>query len=99
MAIYEYRCDTHGMFEISRPMGTAPASTPCEICGAHAARVMSAPMVLGSTRSAWSDAIERAEQSRHEPLVVSSVPAAGARNRIRTAPMTPALRGLPRPSH
>jgi hypothetical protein len=54
-------------------------------------------MVIGSRRGAWSAAIERAERSRHEPEVVSSVPSAGARPRIRTAPMTPQLARLPRP--
>jgi putative FmdB family regulatory protein len=97
VAIYDFHCDRHGAFEVHRPIGQAPAAHPCPDCGAPARRVVSAPMVVGSRRGAWSAAIERAERSRHEPEVVSSVPSAGARPRIRTAPMTPQLARLPRP--
>ena len=97
MALYEYRCERDGLFEISQPIGAAPASTPCPVCGAASSRVISAPMVVSRSRSAWSAAIERAERSRYEPEVVTSVPSAGARNRIKTIPLTPQLRGLPRP--
>ena len=54
-------------------------------------------MVLGSSRCAWSAAIERAERSRHEPEVVSSLPTAGARKATKVLPLTPTLRRLPRP--
>ena len=97
MAIYEYRCEEHGAFDVSRPLGTAPASVACPACGVDAARVVSMPMVLSAKRTAWSAAIERAEKSRHEPEVVSAPPRAGGRSRIKTAPMTPALQRLPRP--
>lgn len=97
MALYEYRCETDGNFDIQRPLGTAPESVACAVCGAASRRVISAPMVLTSNRSAWSAAIAHAEKSRHEPEVVSSLPSAGPGRRITTAQMTPALRSLPRP--
>jgi len=97
VATYEYRCEEHGVFDASRPLGTAPASLECPACGVLAGRVISMPMVLSSSRSAWSAAIERAEKSRHEPEVVSSLPSSGARGRRVMAPMTPALQRLPRP--
>ncbi|MFM9959592.1 MAG: FmdB family zinc ribbon protein [Phycisphaerales bacterium] len=97
MAIYEYRCKQHGVFEITRPLGTAPASAPCSACGSEARRVISLPMVISGRRSAWSAAIEHAEKSRYEPEVVTSVPASGARRRTPVLPLTPVLQRLPRP--
>lgn len=97
MAIYDFLCDQHGLFEAHLPIGQATATHACPSCGAPARRIVSAPMVIGSRRGGWSAAIERAERSRHEPEVVSTVPSAGARRRIRTAPMTPQLARLPRP--
>lgn len=97
MAIYDFLCDQHGVFEAHLPMGQAASTHACPACGAPARRIVSAPTVIGSRRGAWSAAIERADRSRHEPEVVTSVPPAGARRRIRTAPMTPQLARLPRP--
>jgi putative FmdB family regulatory protein len=97
MVIYEFCCLQHGAFELLLPMGTASSQAQCPQCGADASRQMSAPSVVRSSRSQWFGAIERAEKSRHEPEVVSSLPSAGARPRIRQAPMTPALQRLPRP--
>lgn len=97
MAVYEYRCDQDGVFEIMRPLGTAPAAVACPVCNREAPRIVSAPMILSTGRSAWSSAIERAEKTRYEPEVVTSVPAAGAKRRTRVVPLTPTLAGLPRP--
>ena len=97
MAIYEYRCDQDGVFETSRPIGTAPESAACPACGSEARRIVSMPMVMCSSRSAWSAAIEHAEKSAHEPEVVTSLPSTGARRPARVAKMTPALARLPRP--
>lgn len=95
MALYEYRCSRDGLFELSWPLGTAPASVGCAVCGSEARRVISVPSIRSGTRTAWVAAMDHAEKSRHEPEVVSSLPRAGGPR--RTAPMTPALRRLPRP--
>lgn len=99
IATYQYRCVQHGEVEITRPMGTAPASVPCPTCGGETRRVYSAPAL--SFRSPESrqlhGAIEHAEKSRDEPDVVTSLPAEGRRKRAPTAPWTPALQRLPRP--
>ncbi len=97
MALYEYRCETDGNFDIHRPLGTAPESVACVVCGGASRRIISAPMVLTSNRSAWSAAIAHAEKSRYEPEVVSTLPSTGPGRRITTAQMTPALHSLPRP--
>lgn len=97
MAIYEYRCEQHGLFEINRPVGTAPQTVACPECGLEAARAMSAPMVRSGTRRGVFEAIERAEKSRHEPEVVSSLPRAGVYKRTPMATLTPERARLPRP--
>ena len=98
MAIYEYRCDQDGVFEVTRPLGTAPESVTCSVCGSEARRVLSLPMIrCGSRRNALSAAIEHAEKSRDEPDVVTSLPSTGARRRTPVLPLTPTLARLPRP--
>ena len=95
MAIYEYRCDHDGVFDKNMPIGTAPQSVPCPTCGGDARRVISAPMFKSSSRSGWTSAMDRADKSRYEPEVVTSLPSVGGPR--RTIPLTPKLRGLPRP--
>lgn len=48
-------------------MGTAPSRETCPNCGDDAKRVFSTPFF--SSPSRLSSAMERAEASRHEPLV------------------------------
>jgi putative FmdB family regulatory protein len=97
MATYEYRCDRDGVFELTRRLGTAPESVTCPVCGSQARRVFSIPMVRCGSRTAWSAAVERAEKSRDEPDVVTSLPSTGARRPTPVLPLTPTLRRLPRP--
>lgn len=40
MAIYEYQCKQDGVIEISRPIGSAPESIACLICGGNAVRMI-----------------------------------------------------------
>lgn len=96
MAIYEYRCDDDGAFEMTRPLGTAPESVACPVCGSEARRVFSKPM-LSLSPPALVAAIDHAEKSRDEPEVVTSLPGTGARKRTPVLPLTPSLRRLPRP--
>ena len=96
MAIYEYRCEDDGGFELIRPLGTQPGSAPCPACGREAPRLFSAPMLTRSPRAVVA-AIDHAEKSRHEPEVVTSLPPAGARRRTPVLPLTPTLKRLPRP--
>ena len=65
MATYEYQCDLDGVFEVTRPLGTAPESVPCSVCGSEARRVLSIPMVRSGSRRALFAAIEHRGQ---EPL-------------------------------
>jgi putative FmdB family regulatory protein len=97
MATYEYRCAQDGLFDVIRPLGTAPESAICPVCGSTSRRVLSAPTVRRSSQSAWFAAVEHAEKSRYEPEVVTSLPQTGARKPTRVVPLTPKLRGLPRP--
>jgi putative FmdB family regulatory protein len=95
MATFQYRCNEHDLFDISRPIGTADAQTPCPTCGNDAVRVFTAPRLRFGSASARA-LLDRTEKSRSEPDVVSALP--GRRPR-RTAPVAqnPALQRLPRP--
>ena len=95
MALYEYRCDRDGAFDVTRPIGTAPASVACPVCNADAKRVFSKPM-LSSVPAELAAAIDHSEKTRHEPDIVTSLPPAGARRRTPVLPLTPTLRRLPR---
>jgi putative FmdB family regulatory protein len=94
MATYTYRCAADGPLDIRRPIGTAPATVPCPTCGATAPRMITAPM-LGLADRARMGLIDRAEASRTEPAVVSSVPTAPRPG--RPPRLDPRTRNLPRP--
>jgi putative FmdB family regulatory protein len=96
MATYQYRCVQDGVFDVSRPMGTAERQCQCPICNSDAVRVYSAPM-LSLASPALMAAIDRTEKTRDEPDVVSALPPRRGRKRSPTATMNPALRRLPRP--
>ncbi len=97
MALYEYRCVRHGDIEVLEPMGKAPESITCEICGRPARRVFTAPMIPHSDQ-AVVHAIEGAERSACEPDVVTSVPSAGQKRPARLT-TDPRHRRLPKPKH
>lgn len=96
MAIYEYRCERDGPFEVTRPIGTAPASIACPECASEAARVFSSPMVSFAPRELVA-ALDHEEKTRTDPDVVTSLPPAPAHKRTPVLPLTPTLRRLPRP--
>jgi len=95
MATFQYRCGLHDVFDISRPIGTADAQTPCPTCGDDAVRVFTAPQLRLGSGSARA-LLDRTEKTRSEPDVVSALP--GHRSaRPTPAAQNPALRRLPRP--
>jgi putative FmdB family regulatory protein len=96
MALYDYRCDEHGVFEVARPLATAPGTITCPACGSESRRVFSSPMVSFAPRPLVA-ALEHEEKTRHEPDIVTSLPAALAHRRTPVLPLTPTLRRLPRP--
>lgn len=96
MALYEYQCVQHGVFEIIRPVGTAPDSAICSVCSSEAKRIVSVPVHFRGSRELLA-AIDHAEKSRYEPEVVTSLPTTGVRKRTPVLPLTPTLKRLPRP--
>ncbi|MGH3116378.1 MAG: FmdB family zinc ribbon protein [Gaiellales bacterium] len=96
MTYYEYRCEHDGVFEITRPLGTAPVTITCPVCRLEARRVFTKPMLMSAPRELVA-AIEHAEKTRDEPDIVTSLPPTGARKRTPVLPLTPTLRRLPRP--
>jgi putative FmdB family regulatory protein len=97
MAIYEYRCESDGAFEVALPIGTAPPSISCPECERPSARVFTNPMLGTFAPKELVAALNHQEKTRHEPDVVTTLPPRAARKRTPTAPLTPALRRLPRP--
>jgi putative FmdB family regulatory protein len=96
VALYEYRCELDGAFDIARPLGTAPPSVACPVCETEARRVFSKPMLKSVPRELVA-AIDHAEKTRDDPVIVTSLPPSGARRRTPVLPLTPTLRRLPRP--
>ena len=47
MALYEYRCDPDGTFDVTRPIGTAPASVQRPACNEFEAG-LSTPCSIGA---------------------------------------------------
>ena len=82
--------------EVIRPMGGATDVQACPVCDGVAVRVFTPPMLPSAQRSAMA-LIDRAEKSRSEPEVVTSVPRRPPSERTPTAPRNPALQRLPRP--
>ena len=96
MAKYQYRCVLDGVFDVSRPIGTAESRAPCPVCNSEAVRVFSAPM-LSLASGPLVAAIDNTEKTRDEPEVVSALPPHRARTRRPAAALNPALQRLPRP--
>ena len=96
MAIYEYRCERDGSFEVTLPIGTAPASIACPQCANEADRVFSSPMVSFAPRELVA-ALDHAEKTKTDPDIVTSLPRRPKHERTPMAPLTPTLRKLPRP--
>jgi putative FmdB family regulatory protein len=96
VAIYEYRCEFDGAFDVTRPIGTAPPSIACPQCASEAERVFSSPMVSRTPRALVA-ALDHEEKTRHEPDVVTSLPPKPAHRRTPVLPLTPTLKRLPRP--
>lgn len=96
MAMYEYRCDRDGAFDVMRALGTAPETVLCPACGRDARRVFSPPL-LSFTPPELVAAIDHAQKTRDEPDIVTSLPRRPRHKRTPTLPLTPTLRRLPRP--
>ena len=96
MAIYEYRCERDGAFDVMRPIGTAPVSIACPVCASEAERVFTSPLVSFAPRALVA-ALDHEEKTRHEPDLVTSLPPRPAHQRTPVVPLTPTLRRLPRP--
>lgn len=96
MTTFEYRCPQDGDFEVNCPIGMAAPRVRCEVCGADAVRVFTAPMLTLAPRAVVA-AIDWSESTRDEPSVVSSLPPGRGRMQPSTARARRALRLLPKP--
>lgn len=64
MALYEYRCPAGHSTEAFHRMEDSPA-VHCDLCGATAERVLSAPMI--HTQYYFSSQVHGARKPRHRP--------------------------------
>lgn len=96
MATYRYRCGSHGSFDLSAPIGTAPGTAPCPGCARPSTREYTAPM-LGLAPRAAVALLDRTAATAETPAVVSAPPPRPVHRRTPLAPPNPALRRLPRP--
>ena len=96
MAIYEYRCERDGAFDVTLPIGSAPASIACPVCASESGRVFSTPMLSLAPRALVA-ALDHEEKTRTDPDVVTSLPPRPKHERTPVLPLTPTLRRLPRP--
>lgn len=96
MAIYEYKCQEHGRADVEFPMGTAPASVTCDVCGAESQRAYSSPMVSNVDQRRMKT-IDATKSTSDRPEVVTSIPSDGRRRKQPMAPPDPRLQKLPRP--
>jgi putative FmdB family regulatory protein len=96
MPTYEYSCISDGAIEIVAPMGEAPASVKCDLCGTPARRVFSSPR-LSTADPRRMAIIDSTKSTSDKPEVVTSLPTQGRRRKQRMAPPDPRLQKLPRP--
>jgi hypothetical protein len=96
MVTYQYVCGTDLSFDVPLPMGTAPESVDCPICGQPSRRVFATPRVSTVDR-ARMNLIDSTKQTSETPDVVTSIPSAGRRRSQPMAPPDPRLQKLPRP--
>lgn len=96
MAVYGYRCETDGGFDVCCAIGTAGPSARCPSCGEPGVRVWTAPRLNRGPR-ALVTAMDRAGASSDAPPVVTSLPGRGRAPAPAPATLNPALNRLPRP--
>ncbi|UYP20432.1 zinc ribbon domain-containing protein [Rhodococcus sp. Z13] len=92
MAVYVYRCLSHGRFDSAHPIGTAPSAVPCPHCSASAARVLTSPN-LSSTSAAVTAMMDAHGRSQTAPAVTTRPPEPERPSR----PADPRIAKLPRP--
>ncbi len=69
MPIYEFECESHGAFELTRPMAQVRDPAKCPECGESSKRLLSAPnLATGSAVLRRAAAVH--ERSQHAPRVV-----------------------------
>lgn len=95
MAVYVFRCDTHGEVEHDFPLGTAPPAVLCPVCEARSRRIFTPPLVGSPLPVGLSSAIESAARTAEAPDVVTSLPPPTGSRRSRRDTITPAALKLP----
>jgi putative FmdB family regulatory protein len=93
MPLYEYECDSHGVFEAIRSLRDAALPEACPDCGVGARRILSAPR-LAQMEASQVVARDRNERSQHEPRIAKGSP---SRQPMTRNGERPALQRSPSP--
>ena len=96
MATYAYRCTEDGPFDVTAPIGTAPAAPACPRCGGTGRRVWTAPR-LSSADPRRMALLDATKATADRPAVVDAVPPRTGSRRTVSARSNPMLAKLPRP--
>jgi len=97
MATYGYRCTQDGPFDVTAPIGTAPAEPRCPRCGGAGRRVWTAPRLSTADRRRMA-LIDATKATADRPAVVDSPPPPRTTSRRTVSASTnPMLARLPRP--
>ena len=96
MATYGYRCTQDGPFDVTAPIGTAPAAPRCPRCGDAGRRVFTAPR-LSSADPRRMALLDATEATADRPAVVDNVPTQNTPGRTVSTRTNPMLAKLPRP--
>lgn len=78
MALYEYRCAAHGLFEARRPLADYAAPSACPTCGTASPRVLMTPPRLGTSERGMVKAHAANERAADSPKRASTHGANGS---------------------
>jgi putative FmdB family regulatory protein len=93
MVVYAFQCAEHGPIDVRFTIGTAPPTSGCPRCGSPMRRLFSPPGLRLASRPLVA-VLDRAERSRTDPEVVTSLPRRAHHGSRRP---NPAHARLPRP--
>ncbi|MAK92100.1 MAG: formamidase [Oceanospirillaceae bacterium] len=72
MPLYDYKCQSHGVFQELAPMAEHDQPKPCPQCAAMSARVIVLPPEIAQMIKEKREAMERNEKAREAPDVMTA---------------------------
>jgi putative FmdB family regulatory protein len=66
MALYTFRCDTHGDFPLEQPMAETTRTASCPLCGSNCSKVLGGALQFTYGRDAFHDGVEGGGETLRE---------------------------------